>query len=174
MQPVFISLSGVSLTHIPFSGKQGCYSAMVLDDGSKFRITELAKRLDVVIPNPNDLHCTIMYSKVAPVDCTASDLCTTSYKTAICTEIKHWTGHDGKTYIVAGLVSEELHHLHARFRKYGAAPTFSPYSPHITLTSFEGELTEGQLAVIAAVNHELAVDPVGIRLDNMFVGDLKG
>jgi hypothetical protein len=46
---------------------------------------------------------------------------------AICKEVSYWTGHDGKTYVVAKLSGDALFNEHERLKGLGASTTAMPW-----------------------------------------------
>ena len=88
------------------------------------------------------------------------------------THIEHWKGHDGKTYIVAGVCSPAVVMEHARLRRLGAKHSFTPFKAHITLSS-DVEVTPEVQAKIDELNLELAQAPGSASFINQKIVDVK-
>jgi len=164
---ILISLSSPELDIIPFSGTKGCYSAITPDEDSCNIVVNLAKSLGLTT-DAQKLHCTVMYSKVAPT--TVPQCRSRATYEATISKVEHWSGHDDAGYVVAHLDCPLLHKEHARLRNLGCKPTFDDYTPHMTL--FSGiDLDDALSAAIAKANKNLPQDT--LRLTNQFIGDLS-
>ena len=170
MKPIelFVTLCSPELEVIPYSMENGCYSAVTPDKASRLKLLNLGEQLGFDI-NPDKLHITVIYSE-KPV----SDPKVKSGKfAATCREVGYWTGHDGKTYVVAKINSDELHAEHQRLRSLGAEHSFPDYSPHVTLDASEGELSKKLKKSIDEVNGIISRYPMELIFENQFIGDLK-
>lgn len=165
---ILISLSSPKLDVIKFTGTHGCYSAVTPDADSKALLSAVAHMLGVET-DPDKLHCTVMYSEVAPkkgIGCNRQRV-----RKATVSQITHWDGHDNKGYLVALLDSPELQEEHARLKTLGCQPTFDDYKPHITL--YAGIKMTPELQ--ATIDSVMSAMPADIELDltNQFIGDLS-
>ena len=165
---ILLSLASPKLDAIKFTGTKGCYSAVTPDEDSRALLTAVAEMVGVET-DPSKLHCTVMYSEVAPkagIGCNANRI-----RKAVISELTHWDGHDGKGYLVAQLDSPHLQEEHARLRSLGCKPTFDEYKPHITL--YAGiKMTPELQARMTDVMAALPVD-IELNLTNQFIGDLS-
>ena len=164
-----------SLRNIPLTMTNGLYASYQFDEDSIQSLAQLAVKAGYAF-DPAKVHVTVMYSTKSPSESTRelieSDI--GSEATAIITGIDHWVGHNGKTYVILRLQSQDLAALNAKLHRCGAEATILPYAPHITLHSQEDALSEDQLAKIAELNLELAPSSTVLKLINYKVGDLDG
>jgi 2'-5' RNA ligase len=166
---LFVSLSSPELEVIPYSMKNGCYSAVTPDQPSKTKLINLARTLGFTKFDPEKLHVTLMYSE-SPI--TNAKVASAEFP-AICKEVSYWTGHDGKTYVVAKLSGDALFNEHERLKGLGAKHSFDEYSPHVTLDASEGELSDKLKTAIDEVNASLGRYPMNLMFADQFIGDLK-
>lgn len=162
------------LKHIPYTGTNGLYSAVVPTPGSIEAILKLADELELS-PDEDALHATVIYSKKAPSDSVESvaRIADSDYTyNGVINAVEHWVGHNGKTYIVLKLVCAGIVLANASLQRMGAEHTFVPFSPHITLSD-EVPVDDAMKARIDFVNKRLAFDPIEVKLINQIVGDLE-
>lgn len=121
------------LNQTPFSGVNGCFAYVTPDIETIRFVTDRME--DVGSPlsaeQMNDLHCTVMYSRVTP----SGDPTVVSDKvyTAIPQHVEFWPGHDKAGYLVLKMESPELSALNKFYRGQGCVPTFDVYQCHMTL-----------------------------------------
>lgn len=115
--------------------KNGTYVAAVPTEETIESIKKLQKRLNLKNPVPEeDMHVTIMYSKRGNPDLPPSD----TFKVAEPLTFKLYG--ENKNCLVLVLDSPDFEMRHQQLAVYGLAHTFTPYSPHITLTyDYQGE-----------------------------------
>ena len=103
-----VSLSKPELVLNPYTGTSGVYSAVVPDVSGLNQLEFLCKKLGVEF-NPDETHCTVVYSKEAALTdpATAEPVAGKAFWYRL-THIEHWQGHHGKTYIVAVEVTPEM------------------------------------------------------------------
>lgn len=151
-----------------FSGKRGLYVS-VKPAG---KLTALLNFLqDLVRPDVTDLHCTVMYSKVAVHPVSAARLVAsgpTIYATRV-VGLEFWDGHDNEGYLVAKLECEALRCRHAAWRALGAVASFQDYTPHMTLSTGV-QYTPRQLC---AANKALSCYSLPLAFTGEHVEDLK-
>lgn len=168
-----VAVAANKLEHIPYTGTSGLYSAVVPRPDLVGKIMELANELAL----PTDetaLHSTVIYSKKTPPkssDIGGSVNDDREYNGLI-NAIESWVGHNGKTYIVAKIVSESLSVLNAMYHRLGAEHTFVPYAPHITLSD-EVPVDDKMKARIEKINKRLAYNPIELTFNGLIVGDLE-
>jgi hypothetical protein len=92
--------------------------------------------------------------------------------TALANAVEHWTGHNGKTYIVLKLVSEGIVSENSKFQRMGAKHTFVPFAPHITLSD-DTPITEYMQDVIERINRRFAYKPLELVFTGQIIGDLE-
>ena len=167
-----VSLSKPELVLNPYTGTSGVYSAVVPDVSGLSQLEFLCKKLGVEF-HPDETHCTVVYSKEAALTdpATAEPVAGKAFWYCL-THIEHWTGHDGKTYIVAGVGSPAVVMEHARLRRLGAKHSFTPFKAHITLSS-DVEVTPEMQAKIDELNLELALAPGSASFINQKIVDVK-
>lgn len=172
MKNLHISLSKPELVLNPYTGKSGVYSACFPDLEAGASIKSLCEQMGLKY-YPDETHCTLMYSKEAALTEPSSSECdSTRPFWCLVTHVEHWKGHDGKTYIVAGISSPAMILEHARLRRLGARHSFTPYKPHITLSS-DVEVTPEVQAQIDKTNSNLAEKPLMVILTGQKIVDVK-
>lgn len=161
--------------HIPYTGNNGLYASMQFDEESKGKLLTIALKAGLTF-DPEDVHVTVMYSESPSNESVSDVLENSTANTAECivTGIDHWVGHNGKTYVILRLQSNELARMNAYLAKQGAVATFLPYTPHITLGKFEGPLPEETIELYKALNVQLAADAITLYARDFRVGDLSG
>lgn len=171
MKKVLISLSSPEFVALDYTGQNGCYSACKPVPQSRSLFTKAAKLLGLPLENPDDLHCTLVYSReAAPAkeNLNATEDALDGYFT----HIDHWAGHDGKTYIVAGITSTSITREHARLRNAGCIHSFTPFKPHVTL--YAGiDMTDELRAKIDRLNEFLAKNPKQVMFESQTFSDVK-
>lgn len=167
----YVSLSSPEYEQIDYSGTNGTYVSRQPDNLAILSILALCKELEIDT-SVSKLHLTLMYSLGAVDKDIGYRLKSDLPVLAIGTHVKHWVGHDDRTYVVLALNSTDLCLEHARIARFGLVPTFVPYEPHITLFASE-ELPEGLIERIEQVNKKLNTDPIELRLINQTVSDIK-
>lgn len=163
-----VSLSSPEWVPLEYTGNNGCYSAAMPNERSKEILVLLGKMLGYEI-DPGTLHCTLVYSK-KPLTKVPEKIKKFEAK---CIEVKHWKGHDNKTYIVANLESEDLNNANKRLTELGAEHSFDDYTPHVTLNCSEEEPSEDVLKRIAHLNRIIKENEMNFIFVNQFIGDLK-
>lgn len=161
------------LNHIPYTGTNGLYSAVVPLPSYVDAIMKIADELELA-PQEDALHATVIYSKKAPSDMadTVRRKADSNYEfSGVINAVEHWVGHNDKTYIVLKLVSPGIVLENAAFQRMGAEHTFVPFAPHITLSD-DVPVDDAMQARIDFINKRLAFDPVEIKLSGQIVGDL--
>lgn len=143
--------------------KNGTYVCAMPTEESKESIVKLQKRLNIKNPvEPDDLHVTIMYSRKGSPDLPPSD----TFKTAKPLSLELF-GED-KNCLVLCLDSPDLEMRHEQLSVYGLKHTFTPYEPHVTLTtdyqdeSLDEELLyngEGESVVLLEFDTEI-IEPL--------------
>lgn len=169
---IFISLSGGPTLKIEkYTADSGLFMSASIKEKNVQKILDLCKKLgvgtDKFTENDIDsskLHCTLMYSpeKCPAIEHVNNIICDNIVAKIAC--IKYWTGHDKKTYVVAGLEGEKLHEIHNALTDAGAEATFSPYVPHITLYTTEDKLEPKMLRAINEINTELVNRNINIEM----------
>ena len=165
-----------------YSGTNGFYAQASVPVASitPFKSTfERILKTEMPLNQESDigLHCTIMYSqaalRVSPQRALATNLpMQKAFFEARVVGIDWWEGHDKEGYLVAKLVSSQLQARHKVWQMLGAVPTFSPYSPHITLLKgpasyqFANQVESFNLALKA-----IGTEPVILRGET--INDLK-
>ena len=172
MKHLHVSLSKPELVLNPYTGTSGVYSACFPELQSKSTIGAICDKLGVGY-YPDETHCTMMYSKEKTLSDPKYAECNPAKPFwCLITHVEHWTGHDGKTYIVAALSSPALIMEHARLRRLGAQHSFTPYKPHITLSS-DVAVNEEMQVKIDRLNASLSVDPQMVILTGQKIVDVK-
>lgn len=167
-----MSTSKPELVLNEYTGTHGCYVCMIPIDSSKDTIIELCEKLGIAT-DKDKMHCTLMYSKDnAPAPTDITELPSDSTIHCLAHNVRHWVGHDGKTYIVMSLAGSEILLEHARLLKCGAVHSFVPFEPHITLTS-DVKITEEVQAKIDEINKYLGRNPTTIVLGTEKISDIK-
>lgn len=161
-----IALSNATWEVTPFSGEKGCYAAVQPDTLSLFRLIEVCNVLGV-LSDPRKFHCTVIYSPEAVPNIKEFNVTAK----ALLTEIMWWPGHNDKGYLSASLSSPELQEHHANLTEAGARHTYSPYNPHVTLTT--GKLSEETRKAMEELNARLSVSPVPLFFDTSVLSDIK-
>jgi 2'-5' RNA ligase len=166
-----IALASPEWTPLPYTGESGLYCAVQPDDGSKFRIMRLCEELGVTTDH-RKLHCTLVYSRndAPPLNEIQSSIDRASFGRI--NFIEYWPGHDKKGYLVAKLVSDKLQAFHERLIRSGARHSFTPYSPHVTLTTGL-PLTEELESNIKEVNRRLSEESIYVNFDDFTISDIK-
>jgi hypothetical protein len=167
----YVSLSSPEYEQIEYSGTNGTYVSRQPDNLAVLSILALCKELGIET-KASKLHLTLMYSLNVVSVSTGSRLRSDLPVFALGTHVKHWVGHDSKTYVVLALSSTDLCMEHSRIARFGLIPTFIPYEPHITLLAVE-ELPDGLVEKIDEINKKLNTDPIELRLINQTVSDVK-
>lgn len=121
-----------------YSGKSGLYACVTPLKGMREIATKLLPELPDGFELPDDIHCTLMYSReVAPQPLPVFKLLSAGegqYQ-AVADSVKYWPGHDGKGYLVLCLHSEDLNLRHRQWLELGAKHSFKDYQAHITLAT---------------------------------------
>ena len=169
MLNVNISQSAVEIIRETYTGNDGLYSAVVPTEKSATKILDLCDSLGLQV-NPDDLHVTVMYSETGTSDVPKIENVKFN---AGGYEVKHWTGHDNKTYVVLGLVSDDLHEEHQRLTQLGAKHSYDEYQPHCSLYCTEQSLSKKLLRGIESVNATLAGKPMNLFFEKQFFANLK-
>ena len=163
MQKINIALSAsLEEKQEAYTGDSGLYMHATPDDAGKYRILELCEQLSIEGVDAKSLHCTLMYSRNKAPD--ISDIPQSNLMSILITEVKHWVGHDDRTYIVAGVTSTDVQWMHANLVRAGAEPSFVPYLPHITLMA-GSPVDEKMQKQIDKVNKVLNRDPINMTLE---------
>ncbi len=168
-----VAVAANKLEHIPYTGTSGLYSAVVPRPDLVAKIMALANEL--ALPTDEEaLHSTVIYSKKAPPRSSnvANSVNEDREYNGLLNAIDSWVGHNGKTYIVAKIVSEALSSLNATFNRLGAEHTFVPYAPHITLSD-EVPVDDAMKARIEKINKRLASNPIELVFNGLILGDLE-
>ena len=122
-----------------YSGKSGFYSWVNVSSDSQKDLLEFFPELKLTAEDVVDLHVTIMYSKVPVPEKHINEnnsMPDARFIQAVKPkEVRWWAGHDGDGYLVLELSPTNLQHMHDKWKKVGAVPTFETFTPHITLKS---------------------------------------
>lgn len=162
--------AAVKFEMIPYTGTRGLYASMVPTEPGAFTVINIAERLGIKLTK-DVVHITVCYSKEHVVHLDALPAYTTDDTfSAVCNEVKHWKGHKGQTCIVLGLISESITLLNAELQAAGALHSFTPYSPHISLSD-EVEVDPDMQLQIDTINKELSRSPLKLTFTNYSVGD---
>lgn len=154
---------------IPYTGTRGLYASMLPQYPEP--IVEIAKELGIELDSTK-VHTTVCYSKKASVPMAELPAVGSSdVFRVIINEVSHWVGHKKQTCVVLKMISPDIVLLNAELQARGAEHTFTPYSPHITLSDEFGEITEEMQAKIDAINKRLARNPLKLDFDRYQVGD---
>lgn len=153
---------------IPYTGGAGVYVSRCLEAGSSlalsWRIGTLRKKLAPWVTNKENLHATVMYSKVAP---RSTELSSKSVKADI-------TGGDcyGDCYVLT-LRSPDLVGDNARWSSIGAVHTFQPYNPHITIIDAARPISKDESILLANYVRRQGLIGMSITFDSETIQDLK-
>lgn len=137
-----------------YTGNSGCYSCVRPDDTSKRAIVNLCERFGLHT-DPEELHCTLVYSREKAIPMGLIPVTTGRQFDAICTEVKCFQGHDDAWYVALGLDSEDLAAENKRLIESGAKHSFDDYMPHVTLARVE-EMTDDLKRQVEEMNGWLA------------------
>ena len=130
---IYLSTSTPEFKQLSYTGRNGLYSSVKPDSDGIAYLMQLIKALGFSDVNPDDLHCTVMYSKDSwPSENPGCDQ-NRVYEARV-EKLQYWKGHDEKGYITVALKCPQLHQEHRRLQEFGCTPTFA-YNPHITLYS---------------------------------------
>ena len=170
--PGLVSTSKPELVLNPYTGQAGVYSAVVPTEEDMPIFQSLCQTLGFEFV-ADKIHCTLMYSKEATLD-DAIKAKTDIEKQfwALVDHVESWEGHDGATYVVAGLVSPSISLEHARLRRLGAVHSFTPFKAHVTLSS-KATMNDELKAKIEAINRDLALNPRQAYFFNQKIADVK-
>lgn len=166
-----IALASPEWKPSPYTGENGLYCAVQPDDGSKFRIMRLCEELGITTDH-RKLHCTLVYSRNDAPPLEEVQGCVDRATSGRVNFIEYWEGHDKEGYLVAKLVSDKLQVCHERLIRAGARHSFTPYSPHVTLTTGL-PMTDGLKAKIDEVNRRLAEESIYVNFDDFTISDIK-
>jgi aryl carrier-like protein len=81
----------------------------------------------------DNLHATVMWSKVAPAPEAMRLVDAQAHYLAEFDHFEYWDGHDSDGYLVAVLTSDSLTRLHEEWKRRGARHSFDDYLIHVTL-----------------------------------------
>lgn len=165
---MFISLSQPELITNKYSGNKGCYACAQLDEVSKVELKKLANYLGYD-SDGSKFHITLVYSK-EPLN--TKEFPFNNAFDAYVGNISHFTGHDGKEYLVANIVSETALLVHSWLLQRGAVHSFTPYTPHITLYS-DITVNKPLIKKIDVLNKRLAIKPLKVTFVDSNIFDLK-
>lgn len=86
-------------------------------------------------------------------------------------KLVYWTGHNGKTYLVLELESEDLQELHQKWVDLGFKHSFPEYRPHMTLMkNFD---PEGKDDLIEKINGFLQTNPIVLLASGEIIDGYK-
>lgn len=145
----------------------GTYVSVKPTVSSSLRLRSIIKKLSkhCKLYPVDAFHVTLLYSK-STVDNAKSLLKpSTSQFSAIVTALEYFPGHDDKGYLVATMLSDDLHTRHAFWLKNGGKHTYTPYAPHLTLAE-NVPLEVMQSSLVKELNAYFKSTPLGIRLHN--------
>jgi len=160
--------AAVKLEQAPYTGTKGLYASLLPQYTDS--IISLAEELGIKLDS-NKVHVTVCYSKTAIHPETLPVASTSQVYRALCNHVDHWKGHKGQTCIVMKLTSYDIVAANADLQGRGAVHTFTPYSPHITLTD-EGTVDAEMQERIDKINKRLAYAPMWLKFDRYHIGDL--
>ncbi len=166
---IFVSLSSPELVDEGFTGHRGVYVFVTPVEASIPRILDIAYSLNVR-PEESKLHVTVMSSEKAPRN--LPHVMPNQVLRSLIDKIEMFDGHDGRTYLVAQLMSDDLQALHRTWARAGAVHMFKPYSPHITLWAGVTRTPELERR-IDRVNASLNAKPAFVYLSGETATDLK-
>lgn len=165
MIPIQIAIAkGPELHHEKYNAESGLYMHSAPDDASINSIVKLCGSLGIEV-NTSKLHCTLVYSP-KEVDVVRAEELYSTMEVIVCdiVSIKHWIGHDKRTYVVAGLENGNIQDIHKRIIDAGAEHSYDSFTPHITLDTVEGALSVATKRLIESVNLELSKKPISIKM----------
>jgi hypothetical protein len=169
----------IGKAYIPYTGERGLYVSRVPDKMGVDRLVNLVHKFCLCAMDEqdiNNLHCTILYSpKIIP----QSEMHREDFHPVTLTcaawvySVEIWPGVNEEGYLVARLQSKALESINRLWHLRGGQSTMFPeYKPHITLkTPFEEY--RGLTGRLKAVNSQLQVEPILIRLENETVEDIR-
>ena len=117
----------------PYTGTHGFYSWVNLSTDSLEDILKYFPELSFTPEELLDLHVTVMYSKVAILPYYVINVDHSFFTETNAIGVEYWDGHDDDGYLVVKIESSDLQRLHSKWKQCGAVPTFSDYTPHMTL-----------------------------------------
>lgn len=163
-----VATAAVKFEMVPYTGTRGLYSSVIPQNTDL--IVALAEELGIKLDS-NAVHITVCYSKedAIPLENLPPYGSSTEFY-AMCNEVAHWKGHKGQTCIVLKLISPDIVKANAALQSVGAVHTFTPYSPHISLSD-EVPVDDAMQSKIDAINKRLASFPLHIVCDRYQVGD---
>lgn len=131
---------------LPYTGKSGCYSAMVPDNHTKKFFTNVAKVFGLA-PDPESFHVTVMFSKEKVLDVEPESIIDTVPKVIVTrfVEVESWIDHKDRKIIVVKIDRESgLQEIHNTLLDGGAKHSFDDYQSHVTLGKVDKdfEITE--------------------------------
>ncbi len=150
-----------------YTGKNGFYAWLNVAQDSLEDILKYFPEMRFTAEQLVDLHVTVMYSKTPiPVSCVNENKKmpdATFIQAVRAKELEFWGGHSGKGFLVLKLDASHIKHLHEKWAKCGAIPTFPDYTPHMTMiTPCEETLAIKKL--IRKYNEKLNEEPLQITL----------
>lgn len=155
-----------------YTTQKGCYVGAYLPEIFTKKVIDLAEALGLPTPEPDDLHCTVIYSRETAIQFDRMPKLLTAIN-ALVTSVQHWVGHNGKTYVVADVQSMALCQLHTKMHNAGARHSFAAYRPHITLGKLEGKPSEEFEKLVEEINWSLKQEPIHVAFVGCNVSDIN-
>lgn len=159
-----------------YTGTHGFYAWLNVAQDSLEDILNFIPELHINARQLADLHCTVMYSKT-PVPVGKIDENKQLPDPRFIQEvgvkgITWWPGHKEQGVLVLLLDPTHIQHLHEKWKKLGAIPTYPDYTPHITLAT-DIEYTDKIKSLVENKMNEIDDNPFRITLIQEQVEDLS-
>ena len=153
----------------PYTGRNGMYSHVKATAAGAKVLTNISRELKLPagLDRQMKLHCTVMWSKVAPHTPRAANYAFRGVATI--DRLDFWKGHDSQGYVVAILNSPDLQKLHNEWGERGCSHSFADYTPHVTLADDLGLTAElsWRLNEVAAKYKGQVIDFLGEYLEDL-------
>jgi hypothetical protein len=150
-----------------YTGKNGFYAWLNVAQDSLEDILKYFSDIKFTTEQLVDLHVTVMYSNTPiPVSCVNENKKmpdATFIQSVRAKELEFWGGHSGKGFLVLKLDASYIKHLHEKWVKCGAKPTFPEYTPHMTMIT-PCDDTSTLKKLIEKYNEKLNKEPLQITL----------